>query len=212
MSAKTQIAILWVMALVVLGIFAMVAYSATHPAVADGAGKPEATPTPTPEVYNLPEIAESAWGLYPLAEERAKAWREDAVLVSASGRWGLATPELMAQPTTWAYQFYSPAGQRVAVVMVAPDRQVTWVRDAVVPYAMHTVGIEAWKVDSVVVLEEWLSRGGGRFLRLHPRTDVHAQLYVEEGAFRWTVSGVELDGDAAFVLSFDAATGQLIAP
>src|SRR5512143_786507 len=64
------------------------------------AAEPPSAPTLAP-LYTPPPSEVTAKTLYPLAEEKAKGWREDARLVSARGTWEQTAINLVGQPVQW---------------------------------------------------------------------------------------------------------------
>jgi len=202
---KTQIAILWGLALVVVVVLVVVGQMLSR--------SPEAAPMrtlPPPQVYSLPEIPQSAHKLYPQAEQAARSWRSDAGLVSAVANWPFVELDDLSLPAAWTFQFYAPGAQRILVVNVDGD-SVTPIREATSPYPLPTVSAQDWKLDSHQALNAWLNHGGGELLRAHPIVDLSARLRTSDrGELQWVVVGVARDEQAAQIVYMDAVSGDIV--
>ncbi len=173
------------------------------------AAEPASTPTVAP-LYTPPASDVTAKSLYPLAEEKARGWREDAQLVSARGTWEQTAVNLVGQPVQWEYRFYSDTSKLLYFVIVTPDGQVAGtqhVRPVYRPPALLPVA--SWQVDSPAALTNWLNAGGGTFLGSRPGVQVAAQLSVRQAgaSAQWTVVGYDpKKEDDHFAATVDAQT------
>jgi len=177
---------------------------------------PLAAEPPTPgaptlaPLYTPPPSEITAKSLYPLAEEKAKGWREDAQLVSARGTWEQTAINLVGQPVQWEYRFYSDASKLLYFVIVTPDGQVAGtqhLRPVYRPPAL--LPVESWQVDSPSALTNWLNAGGGAFLGSRPGIQVAAQVSVRQAGAgaQWTVVGYDSNKeDDHFAATVDAQT------
>ncbi len=167
---------------------------------------PPAVPSPQ-ATYTL-EATLTARTTYPLAQEAARGRQPDAQLTSVSATWAETNVKKIGEPTTWTFQFYSPAANRVYTVVV-DQGQARLIREAIAPYASTPLPEGGWPVDSSQALATWLNYGGSKFLMEHlAGTQVVAQLAVSpEGSATWTVAGLSERGQAYFTLLVDAATG-----
>ena len=100
---KTQIAILWGLALLVVMVFAVLGWATSRQ-------QPEviSVTVPPARVHHLPDISQSAKKLYVWADQAARTWQEDAELVSTATSWPFARVEDLSEPVDWTFTFYSP--------------------------------------------------------------------------------------------------------
>jgi hypothetical protein len=220
---KVQLAILWALAALVIGVFVVLSYvvaqSGPPLAVVPAAGQPAAARASTREakpqadnpaqVYSLPQTPYSAQGLYALAAQAARQWQPDAGLVSAAASWPFADLDGFSMPVDWTFQFYSPGTQRIYVINVN-EAQVTPIRETLSPYPLATVPGEHGAMDSYQALNGWLNGGGGAFLPAHSVVDVSMRLRsTDDKTSVWVVVGVGGDGQSAKTVQVDASTGAL---
>lgn len=141
---------------------------------------------------------------YNRAVEVAHTWQADAqpVLVSAywrgrQGRWSGGS---------WAFQFFSPASGRLAVILVEPQ-EARLLRESPCPYPQSPFSVEAWQVDSAAAVQVWLSQGGTQFLARPDEADLALTLRAENagGPPVWTITGV--CGDQTWTVQVDGTTG-----
>ena len=202
---KTQIAILWGLAVLVVVVFAILSRVISH-SVQDDA----ATAAQPQETHALAANPQSARALYPLADQAARSWREDARLISAMVSWPDVRVEDLVEPQGWTFQFYSPDSQHIYVVTVSGSRVVP-IRQGLSPYPLPSASAEDWQVDSPQALTAWLNEGGSAFLRTHPTVDLSVRLRpVEEGRLEWIVSGVVRDSQTVHVVRVNAESGQVL--
>ncbi len=202
--SRIQIGILWGVAIVVVLGFVLVGRLLSRP---PQEGVPVAA-TPA-QVYNLPAVPFSARQLYPRAEQAARSWHADAVLVSATASWRFVTIDDLSRPIDWTFQFYSPSTRRIYVVNVN-DQQTAPLRDALAPYSLAGIALGRWQVDSYQALGTWLTWGGARFLKANPVADVNARLKVSAaGTPVWLIVGVADKGQKIHMLRIDANTGKV---
>ncbi|MBN1937841.1 MAG: hypothetical protein JW934_24520 [Anaerolineae bacterium] len=202
---KTQIAILWGLALVVIVAFVVAGRLISRPA-------DQNVPfvSPPGKTYHLPQVAYSAKGVYERALQAAASWQGDAQLVSATAYWAFVRLDHFSQPVEWVFQFFSPSTQRIYVASVN-DTSVTPIRSSLTPYPLAAVSIGQWQVDSHEALNTWLNQGGGRLLELHPAVDVSARLVAgTEGVAEWVVVGAIQDVPEVQMTRIDAATGTVL--
>ncbi len=160
---------------------------------------------PPQRTFEAPVAAVTAQSACALAREVALKWQEDAYLVSASASWRNATVDLFREPVPWAFQFYSPSARRLKVLSVSSG-EAKALRESYAAYVLLPVAAEAWQVDSPQALATWLNADGGRFLRMHTLTDVHATLRYdkEKGQVIWFITGLESGGEGFFSHSIEA--------
>ncbi len=167
---------------------------------------------PTPlATYTLPPSDVTARSLYPLAEEKAKGWREDAQLVSCSGTWTQTALNLVGRPVQWTYRFYSAQAKTLYFVTVTPDGRVAGTQHLRQVYQPPPIlPVEIWEVDSPAALTNWLNYGGGQFLGNNPGIDVIAQLSVRTAGAdpEWTIVGFNNKNEEFFTATVNAVTAQ----
>jgi hypothetical protein len=153
--------------------------------------------------------APTARQFYPAAAEVARSWQSDARVAALSAHWRSERGYRSAD-VTWTYRFYSPATQRVAVVIVEGGR-ARLLREALSPYRHVTFDEADWQVDSDAALDAWWREGGRTFIYIHPEADVTVRLRAQPGEgdrLAWTVTGIL--GDQVSRLVIDGATSEQI--
>lgn len=147
------------------------------------------------------------------AVELAMQWQADARLAAVSGRWSAVGRQTGGQ-AEWAFQFFSPSAQRLALIAVAGGT-ARMVRESLSPYTVPTFSAEEWRVDSDRALQAWWGRGGASLVTRRPDTDLAMQLRVPEEGSRqpvWTVVGFIADAEIAFTVVVDATNGVVVEP
>lgn len=140
----------------------------------------------------------------------AAEWQADARLAAASGQLSASSRENIE----WAFQFFSPATQRLALIMVA-DGAARLVHESLSPYPVPTFSADAWRVDSDQAWQVWWDQGGGSMMGRRSDVDMLMQLRMADRESRhptWTVAGIVSGTDAAFVVMVDAFDGTLVEP
>jgi hypothetical protein len=173
-----------------------------------------AVPTVAP-TYTVEYTQVTARGLYPQAEAAARAWQADVQLASVATSWPQTAVNLLGNPNTWTFRFYSPSQNRLYLVSVTPDGQVTGTPHfRTQTYPPVAIDFEAWSIDAPDALAAWLDNGGGSFLGQRPGIEVMAQLSTNEtgGGPVWTVVGLGETSDEYWVVLVDAITGQARRP
>jgi hypothetical protein len=202
---KTQIFILWGLAIVVVVVLVVVGQVMSRPSV-----KAAPIVTVPAQSYRLPGVPYSARSLYRHADQAARSWQGDAVLVSVAASWPFADMDGFSQATDWTYQFYSPSTQGIYVVN-ASEAEVTPIREALSPYPLATVPLDEWRLDSHEALNAWLSAGGGDLLSANPIVDVNVRLrQSEDGQAEWAVVGAVRGSQAIHVARVDARDGTIL--
>lgn len=145
------------------------------------------------------------------AAELAAQWQEDARLAVVSGRW-LALGMQPGGEIEWAFQFFSPSTQRLALIVVAGEA-ARLVRESLSPYTVPTFSAEGWRVDSDQALQAWLDRGGSTVVARRPDTDLAMKLRVgdEGGEYpAWTIVGSVAGTESTFIVVVDGSSGALV--
>ena len=147
------------------------------------------------------------------AAELAGQWQEDARLAAVSGYRPAVGMQVGGQ-VEWAFQFFSAAVQRLALITVA-DGRARMVRESVSPYAVPTFSTGEWRVNSDQALRAWWTQGGETLVARRPDVDVAMQLRVLDGGIGhpvWTVVGSVAGTETAFTVVVDATDGALVEP
>jgi hypothetical protein len=210
---RAQVAILWILGVLIVAIVAVLGYVYTLRAQAEPALTPATTAPPAAratQVYSLPTTPYSAKSLYANALQAAQAWQPDATLVSASTSWPFAELDDFSSPADWTFQFYSPQTHGIYVIN-ASETQVIAVRETLSPYGISGVSEEEWQLDSNQALNVWLSGGGGDFMREYPAVDVSARLVSSQpGAAVWAVIAADRQSDGVHTVRIDASSGAIL--
>jgi hypothetical protein len=171
-------------------------------------------PTVAP-TYTVEYTQVTARSLYPQAETTAREWQADVQLAGIATNWPQTAVNLVGNPTSWTFRFYSPSQGRLYLASVTPDGQVTGMPHFRTQTSPPTViDVEAWQVDAPDAVAVWLDNGGGSFLGQHPGIEVLAQLSADEisGRPTWTIVGLGEAPDEYWVILVDANTGQARRP
>jgi len=147
------------------------------------------------------------------AAELAAQWQEDARLTAVSCQW-LVVGMRPGGEAEWAFQFFSPSTQRLALITVASGAAHK-VRESPSPYAVPTFSTEEWRVDSDRALQVWVENGGGDWLARRPDTDLAMQLRIPDGGSEqpvWIVVGLIISTDDTLTVVMNATDGALVEP
>lgn len=172
-----------------------------------------AGPDGLPAVTGLASYGVTARQALAPAAELAVQWQEDAQLIVAS----CYRPAVGRQPEDeieWAFQFFSPATQRLALITVAGGA-ARMVRESLSPYAMPTFSTEQWPVDSDQALQVWWDRGGRTVLEQRPDADLAMELRMsdEGGEYPiWVVAGLFEGAENVFIVRVNATNGAVVEP
>lgn len=202
---KTQIIILWGLAILVVGVFVVMSQVIIHrPAQAAVQATAPAQPR------QMPAIAQSARGFYLRADQAARSWQEDALLVSATASWPFVKVSDLSAPIDWTFQFFSPGTQYLYVVNLS-ETESTPIVETFSPYEVQTIAIDRWRIDSPQALGTWLSNGGEDLINRYSVVDVSARLrFAEDGRLIWSVVGVVRDSQTIHLVKVDAESGEVV--
>jgi len=202
--SKTQIVILWGLAVLVVIVFAVLSQ------VISRAPSSEAAMTvPPARQIHLPDT-HSLKKLYPRADQAARTWQGDALLAAATASWSFVRVEDLSAANDWTLQFYSPSTQQIQV-LTANEEQVLPIVSSLSPYELPTVAMENWRVDSHQALSTWLNAGGAAFLDRYSVVDISARLgFSKEKRLEWSVVGIVRDSQTFHQVRIDATSGEVI--
>jgi hypothetical protein len=168
----------------------------------------EQDPTPVPGPSIVGHTAQQAFAL---ASELAEAWQEDARLAALRAHWPEAGEEHRDE-IEWAFQFFSPSTQRLALFAVE-EGEARRIRERLSPYVVRTISDEQWRVDSDEAVRAWWHRGGDYLVARRPDTEISLRLRVHEGEHprpMWVVSGSLPGYEDAVVVKVDAVDGTVL--
>jgi hypothetical protein len=203
--SKTQIVILWGLAVLVVIVFAVLSQVVSR---APSSSSVAVTVPPARQV-RLPDT-HSLKKLYPRADQAARTWQGDALLAAATASWSFVQMADLEAANDWTLQFYSPSTQQLQV-LTANEEHILPIVTSLSPYELSTVAMENWRVDSHQALSTWLNAGGSAFLTRYSVVDVSARLgFSKEKRLEWSVVGVVRDTQTFHQVRIDATSGEVI--
>lgn len=152
---------------------------------------------------------------YAQAQNQAKAWQPDAQLLNVSATWphGANEQELREGATTWAFTFYSPTGNQIAVFSVI-DEAVNLVSEGEYSQQAPLLDVTGWNIDSHEVVEKILTEGGAQFLNDSGVTSLTMMLNMEDldgnGRIVWEAILLGLQSGQALSVHLDATSGDIL--
>lgn len=166
-------------------------------------------PTVIPPPSFLLEEEAQARAVFPIAQQEALSWQQDAQLSAVETVWDDLGPGGILKRDRWTFQFTSPSQQRMAIIRVR-DKQAQRLQTMLLPNRLPALPLEQWRVSSTQALQTWWDKGGGNFVQKHPFVSISLKLRVEPGGTRpvWIVTGsssgshwiVQLDSNDGTVL------------
>jgi hypothetical protein len=196
--------------LITVGLLILRYQSTAPPLESNTAGL---APRPQP-VHTVTYTEVTGLSQYQVALREGQAWAPDAALVSASASW----PQTLSvgqvgEPADWHYRFYSPAKERLFIVNVAPDQQVSSVEHrARITLPPALPGVEQWVIDSPAALAIWLDYGGAELVQRNPGLEVLIELRRvrnHDGPV-WMVIGLDKRTQDIHVVVVDASEGLVV--
>ena len=152
--------------------------------------------------------------LYPVARDRAILWQADAQLDDATANWENTAINLVGQPTTWTFRFYSPTLQRFYFVTVQAGGQVDGVSHGQpARRSPQLLALDRWSVDSPEAINLWLNYGGSQMLTSVPGIQVVAQLSTANTSDpipTWMVAGYNRENDNYHTVIINATSGEVV--
>jgi hypothetical protein len=170
------------------------------------AGEPEPTPVPGPDI-----VGPTAQQAFASASELAEAWQGDARLAALRAHWPEAGEEHQEE-IEWAFQFFSPSTQRLALFAVDGE-EVRRIRERLSPYVVGTISAEQWRVDSDEAVRAWWYRGGDYLVARRLDTEITLRLGLREGESPrpiWVITGSLPGHKDALVIEVDAVDGTVV--
>lgn len=207
MSRKTQVVVIVILSLIVVGVYVALGGLFLSRRGAQATQKSYIT-YPDPGVQRV-----SAHRAYAQAFALAQGWQGDAQLAGARASFRQETPGTIGGGQTWSFQFFSPSTSQLYLLPVQGEQaQGELAVERLVRAEMTYVEVAQWQVDSEDALLLFLSHGGEEFLRQHPEAVINLQLVPpkKDGGLIWLASGVSQAGQAVFFVQIDAQTGSVI--
>jgi hypothetical protein len=170
---------------------------------------------PAPQAtFTMEFTSLTARQLFPVARDRAMLWQADAQLASATANWEKTAINLVGQPTTWTFRFYSPGLARFYFVTVRANSQVDGVSHGTpTQRSPRLLAIDQWTVDSPEAINLWLNYGGSQMLASVPGIQVAAQLSAARTSDltpTWTVAGYNRENDSYHTVIINAQSGEVV--
>lgn len=169
---------------------------------------PESSPASPPPAFLLEEEAR-ARTVFPLAQQEALRWQQDAQLSSVGIVWDDLGPGGILKRDRWTFEFYSPSQQQMTVIRVT-DGEAQRLRTALLPNRLPLLPLDQWQVDSTQALQTWWERGGGSFVQKHARVSISLKLRLEPEGTRpiWIVAGSS--SGQHWVVQLDSSDGTVL--
>ncbi|MBN2007344.1 MAG: hypothetical protein JXA21_28610 [Anaerolineae bacterium] len=171
-------------------------------------GLAQAGPNTSSPKANLPQPGgtQTARQAYEALQSWMVQWAGDAQLVSAYASLLKKETEGMG----WSFQVYSPARQRLAVVLVSTEK--IWVlRDQPVVYPQRALDLPLWSLDSDDVLEKWWPQYGAGLWASSKTQNLNMHLgTTQEGILVWEISLLNVEGDLLDYAILRADNGEML--
>jgi hypothetical protein len=156
-------------------------------------------------------VEPTALQAYASASELAEEWQADAQLIGARAHC-LGDVVTHGGQVEWAFQFFSPATQRVTL-LATRGGQVRQIRERLSPYAVSPLRMEEWQVDSDEALDRWWQEGGDYLVTRRSDAEVTMRLYTPRGGPDrpvWTITGSVPNQESPLVVQVDASDGAIL--
>ena len=170
-----------------------------------------ASPPPPPPVGG-----QSARMAYAALQTWVKDWAPDAGIVAMSSSLSSSTVDAVKE-SGWTFQVYSPQSRRLAIAVVRGN-EVLVLREQRALYKQQMLDLEAWEVDSDVLLSHWWNEMGGHAVWAMPqartlslRLGHRGQMDAEHPRVTsWQLSVINDQGDLMAFWEARADTGETI--
>lgn len=166
------------------------------------------SPSATTMYGSPPELGGSntAREAYRALQPWAQQWAPDTQFVAISAS-RLKTEE---QGSGWSFQAYSAAQNKLAIVLVQPDK--IWVlREKNALYQQRTIDIDAWLVDSEHILRQWWETRGASLWAYNVAHSLYIHLGErQDGKLVWQINVLSTGGELLESWDVDARTGDAL--
>jgi hypothetical protein len=169
---------------------------------------PESPPLSPPPPFLLEDAAQ-ARTVFPIAQQEAIRWQQDAQLSSAGIVWDDLGPGGILKRDRWTFQFVSPSQQQMAIIRVR-DNQAQRLRTTLLPNRLPALSLDQWQVSSTQALQTWWEQGGGDFVQKHSYVSISLKLRLEPGGARpvWVVVGSS--SGSHWIVQLDSSSGTVL--
>ncbi len=169
---------------------------------------PESPSLSPPPPFLLQEAAQ-ARTVFPIAQQEALSWQQDAQFISAGIVWDDLGPGGILKRDRWTFQFVSPSQQQMVIIRVR-DNKAQRLRTALLPNRLPALSLDQWQVSSTQALQTWWEQGGGNFVQKHPYVSISLKLRLEPGGARpvWVVAGSS--SGSHWVIQLDSSSGTVL--
>ncbi len=157
----------------------------------------------------------SAIVAYATAQKTAADWQPDAQLMTAQATWPQgATAALLKQgETSWAFTFYSPDAEQIAIFSVVEDK-VNLVSQGDHQQTGPLLSASGWNLDSQDAIEAFLAAGGNTFLANGGVSTLTMALLANDvegnGRLEWQISLFSTQTGQSFTMRLDATSGDIL--
>ncbi len=143
---------------------------------------------------------------YQAVQPWAQQWASDTQFVAISA----SRLKTEGQSSGWSFQAYSPTQNKLAIVLVQPDK--IWVlREKTALYKQRTIDIDAWQVDSDQVLNRWWETRGASLWAYNVAHSLYMHLRNrEDGRLVWQINVLSTGGELLESWEVDARTGEAL--
>lgn len=167
------------------------------------------TPSTSPPPSFLLEEAAQARTVFPIAQQEALRWQQDAQLASAGIVWNDLGPGGILKRDRWTFQFFSPSRRQMAIIRVRDDKAQR-LRTTLLPNRLSVLPLDQWQVNSTQALQTWWEHGGGTFVQKHSYVSISLKLRLEPGGTRplWVVVGSS--SGSHWIVQLDSSNGAIL--
>lgn len=166
---------------------------------------------PTPE-----QPGQTAVLAYAAAQQAARGWQTDAVLLNATASWPQGAGELLiaSGQAEWRFTFYSPQAGQAAFIRFDDNQQAVVQSTSAYTPTSEPVAATAWTIDSVEATQIFLDAGGRDFLNQEQITVFNMSLEAENtdnpNQLTWALSMLAPGSNRALTLTIDATNGAVV--
>ncbi|MFP4394363.1 MAG: PepSY domain-containing protein [Anaerolineales bacterium] len=166
-------------------------------------------PNATTSIYGTPpELGDgkTAREAYQALQPWAEQWASDTQFVAVS----TSRLKTEAHSGGWSFQAYSAAQNKLAIVLVQPDK--IWVlREKNALYQQRPIDIDAWQVDSDQILKRWWETRGASLWAYNIAHSLYMHLGErEDGRLVWQINVLSTGGELLESWEVDARTGDAL--
>ncbi len=201
--------LLVVLLVAVLGISALIWLRPQAPELPEGlppTRSASALPVPT-SVYE----ENTAMVGYAIAQQAIQDWHSDAVLLDATATWprGMTETMLRSGEANWAYTFYSPAQNAIALVTVQGDT-ARRISENVYTAPSPLADVGSWQLDSRQAIDKFMAEGAAQFLQIEGPSTLIMKLTAVDNQMVWFLSLFANGSGRSFTMRIHATIGEVL--